>query len=62
MMFTIQICFGYSLFIKKERKKKALSVNKQISLSLFPSSFFSLFFTLFCTITTICLGKNCTGS
>lgn len=62
MVFIIQI-FGYSLFIKKEEKKKA-SVNKQIwflSITFF-LPFFSLFFTLFCTITTICLGKNCTGS
>lgn len=29
MVFIIQI-FGYSLFIKKEKKKKKASVNKQI--------------------------------
>lgn len=35
MVFIIQI-FGYSLFIKKERRKKKASVNKQIwFLSLF---------------------------
>lgn len=43
MMFTIQICFGYSLFIKKERKKKKhyLLTSKFLSHFFLPLSFLS---------------------